>query len=110
MARAYLQGQEPELEPELACPDGPHQHQHHQKQGQQYHHHYIPLPMTSTPPPSVCPVGGAPRREVAGEAEEAGGAATGAVEEDEDEPVAGPLVISSRTRSSWTCWKEEKGL
>ena len=52
---------------------------------------------------------------MAGEAEEAGGAATSAVEEsaveeDEDEPVAGPLVISSRTRSSWACWKEEKGL
>ena len=46
---------------------------------------------------------------MAGEAEEAGGAATSAVEEDEDEPVAGPLVIS-RTRSSRTCRKEGKGL
>jgi hypothetical protein len=47
---------------------------------------------------------------VAGEVEEAGGAATSAVAEDEDEPVAGPLVISSRTRSSRTCRKEGKGL
>ena len=46
---------------------------------------------------------------MAGEAEEAGGAATSAVEVDEDEPVAGPLVISSRTRSSRT-YKEGKGL
>ena len=46
---------------------------------------------------------------MAGEAEEAGGAATNAVEEDEDEPVAGSLVISSRTRSSRTCRKKGKG-
>ena len=43
-----------------------------------------------------------------GDAEEAGGAATSA-EEDEDEPVAGPLVISSRTRLFQTCRKEGKG-
>ena len=47
---------------------------------------------------------------MAGEAEEAGGVATSAVEEDEDESVAGPLVISSRTRSSRTYRKEGKGL
>ena len=47
---------------------------------------------------------------MAGEAKEAGGAATSAVAKDEDEPVAGPLVISSRMRSSRTCWKEGKGL
>jgi len=47
---------------------------------------------------------------VAVEAGEAGVAATSAVEEDEDEPAAGPLVISSRTRSSRTCRKEVKGL
>jgi len=47
---------------------------------------------------------------VAGEAEEAGGAATSAVEEDKDEPVAEPLVISSRTRSFGTCRNEGKGL
>ena len=47
---------------------------------------------------------------MAGEAEEAGGAATSAVEEDKDEPVAEPLVISSRTRSFGTCRNEGKGL
>ena len=47
---------------------------------------------------------------MAGEVEEAGGAATNAVEVDEDEPVTGPLVISSRMRSSRTYRKEGKGL
>ena len=40
MARAYLQGQEQEWEPESGseCPDGP--HQYHQKERRQHHHHH----------------------------------------------------------------------
>ena len=47
---------------------------------------------------------------MAGAAEEAGGAATSAVEVDEGDPGARPLVISSRARSSRTSRKEGKGL
>ena len=85
-----------------------HWYQEHQKQGHQYRHHHDPPAddVQHAPRPPVWPVGGAPRREVAGEAEEAGGVATSA---EEDEPVAGPLVISSRTRSSRTCMKEGEG-
>ena len=48
MARAYLQGQglerEPEPEPVSARPDGPHRYRPPQKQGHQcHHHHHLPL-------------------------------------------------------------------
>ena len=115
MARAYLQGQgqkresEPEPEPaELARPDGPHRYRYPQKTG--HHHHVPPADDVLGSPTSGCPVGAAPRREVAGAAEEAGGAATSAVGADEDDPGVRPLVISSRARSSRTCRKEGKGL
>ena len=115
MARAYLQGQkrEREREPESARPDGPHRHRNPQKQGYQCHHHPVPSADDvhgPLPPPPVCPAGAAPRREVTGVAEKAGGVATSAVEVDEGDPGARPLVISSRARSSRTCRKEGKGL
>ena len=47
---------------------------------------------------------------MAGATEETGGAATSAVEVDEGDLGARPLVISSRARSSRTCRKEGKGL
>ena len=113
MARAYLQrqGQEREPEPVSARPDSPHPYRCYQKQGHQcHHHHHVPLAGdVHAPPPPVCPAGAAPRREVAGAAKEAGGAATSAVGVDEDDPGARPLGIS-RTRSSQTCRKEGKGL
>ena len=42
MARAYIQGQEQEWEPESGseCPDG--LHQYHQKEHRQHHHHARP--------------------------------------------------------------------
>ena len=48
---------------------------------------------------------------MAGGAEKLDGVATSAVEEpeEEDDPVMGPFVISSRTRSSRTYSKEGKG-
>jgi len=113
MVRAYLQGQGREQEPGSARLDGPHQYRYPQKQGHQYHHHPVPPPLDDVHaplPPPVCPAGAAPRREVAGAAEEAGGVATSAVGVDEDDPGARPLVISSRARSSRTCRKEGKGL
>ena len=115
MARAYLQGQERESEPEpeeSACPDGPHWYRYPQKQGHQCHHHHHPVAgeVHGPPPPPVCPAGVAPRREVAGTVQEAGGVATSAAGVGEDDPGARPLVISSRARSSRTCRKEGKGL
>ena len=110
MTRAYLQrqGQEREPEPVAARPDGPHRYRCSQKQGHQCHH-----PVAGDvhgPPPLVCPAVAAPRREVAGAAEEAGGVATSAAGVGEDDPGARPLVISSRARSSRTCRKVGKGL
>ena len=43
MARAYLQGQGQEREPEPACLDGPSRYRYSQEQGHQYHHHHVPL-------------------------------------------------------------------
>ena len=101
MARAYLQrqGQEREPEPVSARPDGPHPHRCYQKQGHQCHHHHPVAGDVHGPPPPVCPAGAAPRREVAG-----------AADVGEDDPGARPLVISSRARSSRTCRKVGKGL
>ena len=107
MARAYLQGQGQGQERER----GPYQSHHRYQQGHQYHHHHVPpADDVHAPPPPVCPAGAAPRREVAGAVEEVDGAATSAVEVDEGDPGARPLVISSRARSSRTCKKEGKSL
>ena len=113
MARAYLQGQGREPEPVSPRPDGPHRYWYPQKQVHRCHHrHHFSLggDAHATPPPPVCPAGAAPSREVAGAAEEVGGAATSAEGVGEDDPGARPLVISSRARSSRTCRKEGKGL
>ena len=109
MVRAYLQGQGQEREPKAARPDGPHRYRYPQKQGHQCHHHHPVAGDIHDPPSPVCPAGAAPRREVAGAAEEAGGAATSAMGVGDDDPGARPLVIS-RARSSRTCRKEGKGL
>ena len=113
MARAYLQrqGQEREPEPVSARTDGPHRYRCSQKQGHQcHHHHHSVAGDVHAPPPSVCPAGAAPRSEVVGAAEEAGGVATCAAGVGEDDLGARPLVISSRARSSRTCRKVGKGL
>ena len=114
MAKAYLQRQgqerEPEPEPVSARPDGPHRYWYPYKQGHRCHHFSLGGDVHAPPPPPVCPAGAAPSREVAGAAEEVGGAATSAEGVGEDDPGARPLVISSRARSSRTCRKEGKGL
>ena len=110
MARAYLQRQGQKWESESARPDGPHRYRYPQKQGHQCHHHHPVAGDVHDPPPPVCPAGAAPRRDVAGVAEEAGGVATSAAGVGEDDPGARPLVISSRARLSRTCRKEGKDL
>jgi len=113
MARAYLQqqGWEREPEPVSARPDGPHRYRCSQRQGHRCHHHPpVAGDVHAPPPPPVCPAEAAPRREVAGAVEEAGGVATRAAVVGEEDPGARPLVISSRARSSRTCRKVGKGL
>ena len=60
MARAYLQrqGQEPEPEPVSARPNGPHPYRCYQKQGHQCHHHHpVAGDVHGLPPSSGLPGG-----------------------------------------------------
>ena len=68
MARAYLQrqGQEREPEPVSARPDGPHRYRYPQKQDHQYHHHPVPPPTTSTAPSTSGLPGGSSTKEGGG--------------------------------------------
>ena len=93
MAKAYLQGQRQERNQESARPDCPHRYWYPQKQGHRCHHrhHFSLAGDVHGPPPPVCPAGAAPSREVAGAAEEVGGAATSVEEVGEDDPGARPL-------------------